>query len=128
VFVFTDKAMHDGQLGYSHVCLKVVGLEDSKIITPLFYIAKVSELLSALLFIVAGIASILGIKGSRQLEVYGALLGLIFMLPVSVTCHNPSFADTHFMKNLQIIGALLFIAASTGQSAIKAAASTKLKQ
>ena len=119
--------MHDGQLGYSHVCLKVVGLEDSKIITPLFYLAKVSELLSALLLIVAGIASILGIKGSRQLEVYGALLGLIFMLPVSVTCHTPSFSDTHFMKNLQIIGALLFIA-STGQSAIKAAASTKLKQ
>jgi uncharacterized membrane protein YphA (DoxX/SURF4 family) len=108
--------MHDGQLGYSHVCLKVVGIVDDAVVTPLFYLAKGSELLCALLLIVAGLMSIVGIKGGRSLEYFGALLGLVFMLPVSVTCHTPSTADTHFMKNLQIIGALLFILASSEKS------------
>lgn len=78
-----------------------------------FWLAKVLEALGGLLLVAAPLFSLVGLRGADKI---GAALIALFLVAVTPLLHPFATDQNNFMKNLSLLGAMLYVIAGNGAS------------
>ena len=122
--VFIDEAARNGQLGYTLSVKGSLGGEQGA--TAAFWIAKVLELVGAILLMAAPLLSAASVfPTTRGAEKLGAQLLLAFLIPVTVLLHGTDYSTEPVKRNVAYAGALLAIVFKAASSEAKSGKGAK---